>query len=67
MKTLERRGAGTNLLLIGIALIVWNTLMTVLGLWQSYWWAALFGNFLLIVCTCRENWPNRACSPQKGL
>ena len=49
MKTPGPRGTGTSLVLIGIALIVWNALITVLGLWQSYWWAALFGNFILIV------------------
>ena len=47
MNALGRRGAGMSLILI--AILVWNLVMTVLGLWQSYWWAGLFGNFFLIV------------------
>ncbi|MCG8349821.1 MAG: ABC transporter permease [Chloroflexales bacterium] len=38
-----------SLLLIGGGLLIWNLLMTLLGLWMSYWWVGVFGNFFLIV------------------
>ena len=43
-----------SVLLIGAGLIAWNLLMVVLGLWQSYWWAGLFGNFFLIVLLAEQ-------------
>jgi len=46
--------AGRDLAIIGLSLMVLNTLMTVLGIWQSFWWAGLFVNFILIVMLAEQ-------------
>jgi NitT/TauT family transport system permease protein len=37
------------LLLFAIALLVWNGLLHLVGLWRPWWWLALAGNFVLLV------------------
>lgn len=37
------------LLVFAVALVVWNGALDLLGLWRSWWWLALTGNFVLLV------------------
>lgn len=37
------------LLVFAVALAIWNGALDLLGLWRSWWWLALTGNFVLLV------------------
>jgi NitT/TauT family transport system permease protein len=37
------------LLLVAVALLIWNGVLHFAGLWRPWWWLALAGNFVLLV------------------